>query len=313
MTADNFSPLPPEEKPNAVALVLSATVHLLLIGALFFGVQWKSQAPSGVAIEVWRSTSGPVAVAKREPAPVPPPPQPEPKPEPKIEPKPEPKVEPAPPVKPDIAVKEEKKKEEPKKAEPKPEPKPEPKKEEPKKPEPKKEEPKKPEPKKEEPKKPEPKKEEPKKPEPKPEEPAWKKAMEREERQLDRHKAATQAAQSRNAALDAEFSQLGQMKGAQAAAARKAGEGKYIAALRGKIRGNIVLPPGIKGNPEAEFKITQLPTGEVIGVKISKSSGNRALDEAIERAIKKSDPLPLPDDPSLFQRELTLKYWPFDG
>lgn len=295
MTTDDFSPLPPEERPNVAALVLSATVHLLLVGALFFGVQWKSQAPSGVAVEVWRSTSGPIALAKPEPVPVPPPPTPEPQPKP--EPKPEPKVEPTPPVKPDIAVKEEKKKEEPKKPEPKPEPK--------------KEEPKKPEPKKEEPKKPEPKKEEPKKPEPKPEEPAWKKEMEREQRQLDQQKAATQAAQSRNAALDAELSQIGQMKGAQAAASRKAGEDKYIAALRQKIRGNIVLPPGIKGNPEAEFKITQLPSGEVIGARVSKSSGNRALDEAIERAIKKSDPLPLPDDPKLFQRELNLKYRPF--
>ena len=58
--------------------------------------------------------------------------------------------------------------------------------------------------------------------------------------------------------------------------------------------------------------MTQLPTGEIINVKISKSTGNRALDEAIERAIRKSDPLPLPDQPSLFKRELKLKYKPFD-
>ena len=82
--------------------------------------------------------------------------------------------------------------------------------------------------------------------------------------------------------------------------------------IRGKIKGNIVLPPGIKGNPEGIFDVTQLPTGEIINVKISKSSGNRALDEAIERAIRKSDPLPLPDQPGLFKRELKLKYRPFD-
>ena len=34
--------------------------------------------------------------------------------------------------------------------------------------------------------------------------------------------------------------------------------------------------------------------------------------EAIERAIRKSDPLPLPDQPGLFKRELKLKYRPFD-
>ena len=38
----------------------------------------------------------------------------------------------------------------------------------------------------------------------------------------------------------------------------------------------------------------------------------KALDTAIERAILKSSPLPKPDDPSLFQRELTIKYKPFE-
>ena len=35
-------------------------------------------------------------------------------------------------------------------------------------------------------------------------------------------------------------------------------------------------------------------------------------DEAIERAILKSSPLPKPDDPSLFKRELTINYKPFE-
>ena len=59
---DNLAPLTPEEKPNVTALVLAAAVHLLLLGALFFGVQWKSQSPSSVAVEVWRGAPAPVAV-----------------------------------------------------------------------------------------------------------------------------------------------------------------------------------------------------------------------------------------------------------
>jgi colicin import membrane protein len=43
-----------------------------------------------------------------------------------------------------------------------------------------------------------------------------------------------------------------------------------------------------------------------------RSSGNRAYDEAIERAILKSSPLPRPDQPSLFRRELELKFRPLD-
>jgi colicin import membrane protein len=50
----------------------------------------------------------------------------------------------------------------------------------------------------------------------------------------------------------------------------------------------------------------------VLNVRLVKSSGNRALDDAVERAIHKSTPLPLPDDRSLFERELNLKYRPFE-
>jgi len=266
---DDLSPLTQEDKPSVAALVLAALVHLLLVGALFFGVQWKSQAPSSVAVEVWRGAPAPVAVAKPEPAPEPPPPEPKP------EPKPVPKVEPTPPVKPDIAVKDDKKK-------------------------------------KEEPKKPEPKKEEPKKPEPKREVPDFQKQLEQEFKDTQRQKMAAQAAQEQRASADAELKQLGQMRADQAASARSRGLADYAAKIRNKVKGNIVLPSAIKSNPEAIFKVTQLPSGEIIDVKLSKSSGNKLLDDAIERAIRKSDPLPLPDQAGLFQRDLELKYKPFD-
>lgn len=281
---DDLSPLTPEEKPSTTALVLSALVHLLLVGALFFGVQWKSQAPSSVAVEVWRSAPAPVAVVKPDPVPEPPP-----KPEPKPEPKPVPKVEPTPPVKPDIAIKEEKKKEEPKKPEPKKE-----------------------EPKKEEPKKPEPKKEEPKKPEPKREVSDFQKQLEQELKDAQRQKADAQAARERHDLAEAEIRQLGQMRADQAALGRSRALADYTAKIAGKIRGYIVLPANIQGNPEAIFDVTQLPSGEVLSVKVRKSSGNRALDEAIERAILKSSPLPKPDDPKLFERELKIPYRPKD-
>ena len=82
--------------------------------------------------------------------------------------------------------------------------------------------------------------------------------------------------------------------------------------IRAKIRGNIILPQDIPGNPEAIFDVTLLPTGEVLTVRKSKSSGHPGYDDAVERAIRKSDPLPLPDDRSLFQRQLQLKFRPQD-
>ena len=264
------APPPDNEESNWVAFVLAALVHLLLIGALFFGVQWKSTAPTSVAVEVWRAPP-PAAVAKPEP-------KPEPVPEVKPEPKPEPKVEPTPIVKPDIAIKGEKK--------------------------PKKEEPPKPEPKKEEPKKPEPKKEEPKR-----EEPDFRKQLEADQKLIDQQKTA----QDQRARAAAESDMRAQLKAEQASSGRASDEAAYGAKIRGKIKGNMSLAGlSIKGNPEAIFKVTQLPTGEILDVQLSKSSGNKALDEAIERAIRKSSPLPKPDQAELFQRILELKYKPLD-
>lgn len=84
----------------------------------------------------------------------------------------------------------------------------------------------------------------------------------------------------------------------------------YANRIRLKIKGNIVVPPDISGNPEAIFDVIQLPTGEVLSATLRRSSGYRAFDDAVERAILKSAPLPRPDNPSQFQRQLELKFRP---
>ena len=121
----------------------------------------------------------------------------------------------------------------------------------------------------------------------------------RETEQLTQRKQAESAAQ-----------ELAQMKAAQAASARNKAIADYLGKIRGKIRGNIILPPDIKGNPEAMFEVTQLPSGEVINVKLKKSSGHPALDAAVERAILKSSPLPKPEQGDVFDRLLVIPYRP---
>ncbi len=123
--------------------------------------------------------------------------------------------------------------------------------------------------------------------------------LKREAEQLTQRKQADSAAQ-----------ELSQLKSAQASAARNKAVADYLGRIRGKIRGNIVLPPDIKGNPEAVFEVTQLPSGEVISVKVKKSSGNPALDAAVERAVLKSSPLPKPEQSDLFDRLLNIPYRP---
>lgn len=125
--------------------------------------------------------------------------------------------------------------------------------------------------------------------------------LKHETEQLSQRKQADSAAQ-----------ELSQIKAAQAASARNKAIADYLGRIRGKIRGNIVLPPEIKGNPEAIFEVTQLPSGEVLSVRLKRSSGHAALDAAIERAILKSSPLPKPDQADLFSRELELRYRPLD-
>jgi len=98
----------------------------------------------------------------------------------------------------------------------------------------------------------------------------------------------------------------------EAVSARERGLASWMDKVSAKIRSNMMLPPDLKGNPEAVFEVVQLPTGELLGAKLKKSSGNRALDEAIERAILKSSPLPKPDRQELFQRSFDLKYRPHD-
>jgi colicin import membrane protein len=104
---------------------------------------------------------------------------------------------------------------------------------------------------------------------------------------------------------------LDQMKRETAMFAAKA-DAAYIGKLKGKIKSNIVLPPDIAGNPEAIFDVVQLPTGEVMSVKLRKSSAHKAYDDAVERAILKSSPLPRPDRPEQFQRSLEIKFRPLD-
>lgn len=147
-------------------------------------------------------------------------------------------------------------------------------------------------------------KEKPKPPpkvEPKPRVNPFDEQLKREDEQLTQRKNADSAAQ-----------ELAEMKAAQAAAARNKAIADYLGRIRSKIRGNIVLPPEIKGNPEAVFDVTQLPSGEILTVRLKRSSGHAALDAAIERAILKSSPLPKPEQTELFSRSLELRYRPLD-
>lgn len=87
---------------------------------------------------------------------------------------------------------------------------------------------------------------------------------------------------------------------------------EYKAKIQAKIRSKIVMPPDVADDARAEFLVTLLPDGDVMKPNLKKSSGNAAYDDAVERAILKSVPLPLPPDVQLFNRfrELDLVFKP---
>jgi colicin import membrane protein len=270
------------------ALALAIAVHVVFIAVLVFSLRWQNRKPEPVTAELY---APPAKTAIAEPVESKPPPPPAPR-----EPAPEPKPVPPPP-----------------KAVPKPEPKVE-----------------KPDTRaadiarkaKEE--------EERKNRERALREKAEREKQEREKREADqreaekkklaeqRRVAETRERQQREAdALKAQAEReqtaraAQQRADAEAAAAARA-EADYIRRIQAKIKGNVVLPPDLPGNPEAIFEVVQLPTGEIIDAVLRKSSGVRAYDDAVQRAIIKASPLPRPERPELFHRTLTLKFRPLD-
>jgi len=105
---------------------------------------------------------------------------------------------------------------------------------------------------------------------------------------------------------------------AQEAAAIATGKvvDEYIGRIAARIRRFIVLPPGVAKNIKTEFNVTLLPSGEVLNASLAKSSGNEAYDSAVERAILKAQPLPLPPaEQNMFNkfRDLRLKFSPSES
>jgi colicin import membrane protein len=266
----------PDEKVLSGALTL--LMHGLFVALLVFSIAWQKRETPAMMAELWSSLP-PVPQPKVEP---PPPPKVEPKPEPpKPVPKVEPKPEPKPVPKPDIALREKQEKER------------------------------------------------------KAKELAEKKEKERKARELaekrEKERKAKELAEKKKKEEQArlEALKLQQAKEAeerrqreqqealkklaeQQAAAQAQLVDEFKRRIADKIRRFIVEPPSLKGNPEVELRVTVLPGGEVLEVRTARSSGQPLWDNAVERAVMKAQPLPLPPDPALMRqfRELNLKFRP---
>ena len=135
-----------------------------------------------------------------------------------------------------------------------------------------------------------------------------KKAKERKIKEQNARVAAETERFQKELRAEEERRRLQRLAYAQAAAKRNLID-EYKAKILAKIKSKLVLPPDLPNDPIAEYGITLLPGGEILSVKLRKSSGFRSFDEAVERAIILARPLPLPKDKSLFPnfRDLGVK------
>lgn len=299
---DQFAPPRPPARLRAIALAVLA--HAILIAALTWGVNWKSSADMpAVQAELWSAVPQQAAPRAVEPPAPPPPPQPEP-------PKPTPVPPPPPPPwqaepdtrEADIAIEREKKRLEQEKKERQQQLERE---------------------KRERERKEDERRErlEQEKKERLQKEKAEQQKAEREKERLEKldkqkqladdKKRQAQEAQRKQEALEKASAQAAEarrqenirrMQGlagatggenATGTALRNSGpSGSYGGKVAAKVRPNIVYPDAIAGNPRAVVQVRAAPDGTIVGKKLIQSSGNKAWDDAVLRALDKTESLP---------------------
>lgn len=285
---------PPSSSGRGRAIGLAVLAHAFLIAALTWGVSWKRESTNApVQAELWSTMVQQAAPALVEPTP---PPQ--------VEPKPEPKVEPPPPAPPTKAVKV---------VEPEPEPKIDPQIAIEKA---KKEEKKKLEKKKADEAKEKAKALAKKEAEDEAAEEAKLAALDKKKRALEAKKleakkaADAKAAEndkkyeaSLKAAREANLKRIAGIAGASggetATGTAKQSTGPsagYAGRVSARVKPNIVFTAEVSGNIEAGVEVRTSPDGTITGRKIIKSSGNKAWDDAVLRALDKTEILPKDTD-----------------
>ena len=85
----------------------------------------------------------------------------------------------------------------------------------------------------------------------------------------------------------------------------------YAGRIRARIKPNIVFGEDTPGNPEAEVEVRVAPDGTIVARKLLKSSGVKAWDEAVLRAIDKTETLPRDTDGQI-PPSMWIKFRPKD-
>ncbi len=99
---------------------------------------------------------------------------------------------------------------------------------------------------------------------------------------------------------------------AKGTAARSSGpSGSYAGRISARIKPNIVFTEDIAGNPVADVEVRSAPNGTILSRKLIKSSGIKAWDDAVLKAIDKTEKLP-PDTDGQVPASMIIGFRPKD-
>jgi colicin import membrane protein len=97
------------------------------------------------------------------------------------------------------------------------------------------------------------------------------------------------------------------------AAARSSGQAaQWAAAIQGRIQRAWIRPASARAGLDCTVAVTQVPGGEVVAVRVLACNGDDTVRQSIEAAVLRASPLPVPPDPSLFERNIEVRFKPND-
>lgn len=85
-------------------------------------------------------------------------------------------------------------------------------------------------------------------------------------------------------------------------------ETEYIYAIQTRIESNWRKPFNVNHTHGCDVELEQLPSGKIISVNIIDCSANDLYIKSLENAVYRSSPLPLPNDPEIFESKIVLHF-----
>lgn len=85
---------------------------------------------------------------------------------------------------------------------------------------------------------------------------------------------------------------------------------EYAGAIRASVERSWIRPDNWPAGASCVVRVSQIPGGEVVEVRIVQSCGSPTLDRSVEDAVLRASPLPRPPDPSVFSREIEFTFRP---